>query len=462
MELCGKFALYIKRQLKIAYEKKKELEDIPPRKSLSEIEINKNKEKAEKHPFKEIRAAKAKEVKAAKSSKVSSKSTIADIDKHIIGYTDNFNALWNKPPDGSLPATRNVSKPLTKRQRKERGLPTKRPRRVYGQEQERQREREQLQKQKDLDESDEKKESTKRIERLRRDNERQEQERQRERRLNAEIITDKHPYSQKYDFADIKDVEPKLTESELPENPDENELYDLWKNKNIKIETLSRKYRIDPNTFRHLFYRITFYRFKDNDQTNILKQLSPLPKKYQASYNTGVTVLCENHLCIKACPHNALQILPKKGLTRIKSKCEKCTTFACIFSCHRNDLHLSEIKYRNDLHLSEIKFYKFVQKYGEKGIIQSEVWKSLNLHSRDGSRLAIRLEKKGLISRKKILENGRWTFNLSNTSLPDIEKICHKEYKRITETNLSIDQVKELFNKYLLDDEANLKIDDVP
>jgi len=46
------------------------------------------------------------------------------------------------------------------------------------------------------------------------------------------------------------------------------------------------------------------------------------------------------------------------------------------------------------------------------GMIQSELWKKLKLSSRDGSRLALKLERMGTITREKILENGRWTYKL--------------------------------------------------
>jgi len=46
------------------------------------------------------------------------------------------------------------------------------------------------------------------------------------------------------------------------------------------------------------------------------------------------------------------------------------------------------------------------------GMIQSELWKKLKLGSRDGSRLALKLERMGTITREKILEKGRWTYKL--------------------------------------------------
>lgn len=46
------------------------------------------------------------------------------------------------------------------------------------------------------------------------------------------------------------------------------------------------------------------------------------------------------------------------------------------------------------------------------GMFQSDLWKKLKLTSRDGSRLALKLERMGIITREKILEKGRWTYKL--------------------------------------------------
>ncbi len=47
-----------------------------------------------------------------------------------------------------------------------------------------------------------------------------------------------------------------------------------------------------------------------------------------------------------------------------------------------------------------------------EGMFQSDLWKKLKLTSRDGSRLALKLERRGIITREKILEKGRWTYKL--------------------------------------------------
>ena len=56
--------------------------------------------------------------------------------------------------------------------------------------------------------------------------------------------------------------------------------------------------------------------------------------------------------------------------------------------------------------------------YEVKGILQSELWKKLKLSSRDGSRLALKLERMGMITREKILEKERWTYKLIIKKIP--------------------------------------------
>ena len=81
--------------------------------------------------------------------------------------------------------------------------------------------------------------------------------------------------------------------------------------------------------------------------------------------------------------------------------------------------------------------YKLVVETGKEGVLQSEIWKELGLTSRDGSRLAIRLERRGLIGRVKVLEEGRWTYKLTPlrfpTDMASIEKapciVCQYESK---------------------------------
>jgi hypothetical protein len=55
---------------------------------------------------------------------------------------------------------------------------------------------------------------------------------------------------------------------------------------------------------------------------------------------------------------------------------------------------------------------------GNEGLLQSELWRKLGASSREGSRIAIKLEDKGLIRREKELRHGRWTYRLYPKRLP--------------------------------------------
>jgi len=78
---------------------------------------------------------------------------------------------------------------------------------------------------------------------------------------------------------------------------------------------------------------------------------------------------------------------------------------------------------RNDL---EHKALQFIMNKGHEGILQSELWRNLGASSREGSRVAIKLENKGLIHRERELRSGRWTYRLFPKRFPaSIESIAN-------------------------------------
>jgi DNA-binding MarR family transcriptional regulator len=56
--------------------------------------------------------------------------------------------------------------------------------------------------------------------------------------------------------------------------------------------------------------------------------------------------------------------------------------------------------------------FETILQTGEAGIFQTELCKVFSLDSRDGSRLVSNLEKRDLISRERMLYNGRWTYKV--------------------------------------------------
>ncbi|RUM48056.1 MAG: transcription factor TFIIIC [Hyperthermus sp.] len=77
---------------------------------------------------------------------------------------------------------------------------------------------------------------------------------------------------------------------------------------------------------------------------------------------------------------------------------------------------------------------EIIKSRGEEGIYQHELWKALGLDSREGSRLALRLLKKGLIVREPTVHNGRRTYKLF---------LARKERKR-TQISINIGAVIEV------------------
>jgi hypothetical protein len=76
---------------------------------------------------------------------------------------------------------------------------------------------------------------------------------------------------------------------------------------------------------------------------------------------------------------------------------------------------------RNDL---EQRALQFIMNTGFQGVLQSDLWHELDASSREGSRIALKLEIKGLIRREKELREGRWTYRLFPKRLPaSIESI---------------------------------------
>ncbi len=70
---------------------------------------------------------------------------------------------------------------------------------------------------------------------------------------------------------------------------------------------------------------------------------------------------------------------------------------------------------QNDL---EQKALQIVASMGDLGLLQSELWRKMGASSREGSRISIKLERKGLIYRDRELSNGRWTYRLFSTRQP--------------------------------------------
>jgi len=94
---------------------------------------------------------------------------------------------------------------------------------------------------------------------------------------------------------------------------------------------------------------------------------------------------------------------------------EKISRLSYIFMCKRA-LFLLEafgesmsVAKPNDL---EHRALRLIVSLGDQGVLQSDLWRKLGATSREGSRISLKLENKGLIRREQELSNGRWTYRL--------------------------------------------------
>jgi hypothetical protein len=64
---------------------------------------------------------------------------------------------------------------------------------------------------------------------------------------------------------------------------------------------------------------------------------------------------------------------------------------------------------RDDL---EYRALYFISHTRGQGVLQADLWRRLGASSREGSRIALKLENKGLVRRERELRSGRWTYRL--------------------------------------------------
>jgi hypothetical protein len=117
-----------------------------------------------------------------------------------------------------------------------------------------------------------------------------------------------------------------------------------------------------------------------------------------------------------------------------------------------------------DMEKLKTNVFDLVAKRGDDGMFQSELWKKLKLSSRDGSRLALKLERQHVIKREKILKDGRWTYKLKIDHIPvstqSIESapclICPVEQKCTLDGEVS-PRTCPLIEQWVITEFANIK-----
>ncbi|MBS7624822.1 MAG: transcriptional regulator [Candidatus Bathyarchaeia archaeon] len=115
----------------------------------------------------------------------------------------------------------------------------------------------------------------------------------------------------------------------------------------------------------------------------------------------------------------------------------------------------------------EQKALEIIMRSGEKGILQSDLWREINATSREGSRISIRLENKGLIYREPEISKGRWTYRLypkrhpvSIDSIIDCPCIsCEESSKCGAGGKISPNNCEKLTQWILKDEETDSRVD---
>ncbi|MEK0322781.1 MAG: transcriptional regulator, partial [Nitrosopumilus sp.] len=113
---------------------------------------------------------------------------------------------------------------------------------------------------------------------------------------------------------------------------------------------------------------------------------------------------------VEAKPEKAKK-LTKKELEEIKKEEEKTLEEELEEQLSDKEIENFQIE-KVDMERLTNKVCDILAERESNGMFQSELWKKLKLTSRDGSRLALKLERMGTITREKLLENGRWTYKL--------------------------------------------------
>ena len=103
--------------------------------------------------------------------------------------------------------------------------------------------------------------------------------------------------------------------------------------------------------------------------------------------------------------------LTKKELEEAKKESEKTLEEELEEQLSDEEIENFQIE-KVDMERLTNKVYDILAERESDGMFQSELWKKLKLTSRDGSRLSLKLERMGTITREKILEKGRWTYKL--------------------------------------------------
>ncbi len=112
---------------------------------------------------------------------------------------------------------------------------------------------------------------------------------------------------------------------------------------------------------------------------------------------------------------------------------------------------------------------KIIVDSGSEGVLQADLWRKLDATSREGSRIALKLEKRGVVGREKELSEGRWTYRLTAKKQPiTIESIVNcpcfscKHLDRCGKGGELNPNQCELLTKWILEDENKKEVEEAP
>ncbi|NND87103.1 MAG: transcriptional regulator [Nitrosopumilus sp.] len=146
----------------------------------------------------------------------------------------------------------------------------------------------------------------------------------------------------------------------------------------------------------------------------ITDEIDQLKKKTEKSKTskTSTATKAEKKPATKAEKKPAkVKKLTKKELEEAKKEAEKTLEEELEEQLSDEEIENFQIE-KVDMERLTNRVYDILAERESEGMFQSELWKKLKLSSRDGSRLSLKLERMGTITREKILEKGRWTYKL--------------------------------------------------
>jgi DNA-binding MarR family transcriptional regulator len=141
------------------------------------------------------------------------------------------------------------------------------------------------------------------------------------------------------------------------------------------------------------------------------KEKKPSKKEIQESKPNKKMPAKESKSSKKETPAPKAKKLTKKELEEIKKEEEKTLEEELEEQLTDEEIENFQIE-KVDMERLTNKICDILAEHESEGMFQSELWKKLKLTSRDGSRLALKLERMGTIYREKLLEKGRWTYKL--------------------------------------------------